>query len=93
MASQFQKYDDSTTNTYNYPYDYTSVMHYSAYAFSANNLPTITPRENVTLGQRNTLSTNDIRVLRLLYNCSANGVTIPTPTAQTTGNTCNYRSL
>jgi len=86
MASQFQKYDDSTTNTYNYPYDYTSVMHYSAYAFSANNLPTITPRENVTLGQRNTLSTNDIRVLRLLYNCSANGVTIPTPTAQTTVN-------
>lgn len=55
------------------PYDFESVMHYDAYAFSKNGLPTIQPLDpNVpirSLGQRDQLSYGDIMRLRLLYNC------------------------
>jgi hypothetical protein len=39
----FDKYDQSYAHPYDVAYDYSSVMHYDAYAFSANGLPTITP--------------------------------------------------
>jgi len=41
-------------------YDYGSIMHYGAFAFSENNQPTITPLQPVNIGQRNGLSVLDI---------------------------------
>jgi hypothetical protein len=61
-------------------YDYTSVMHYSRYAFSSNGSPTIsinmppgTP--STTIGQRDSLSSTDIFTLNTMY---------PTPGCPTT---------
>ena len=39
--NNFQKYDQGTINSFDSPYDFDSLMHYTAYAFSKNNEPTI----------------------------------------------------
>ncbi|TMW39165.1 hypothetical protein DOY81_015755, partial [Sarcophaga bullata] len=53
------------------PYDYKSIMHYSAKAFSKNNNKTIVPKDaNATIGQRFGLSVRDIRRINLMYNCT-----------------------
>ncbi|CAF2437384.1 unnamed protein product [Rotaria sp. Silwood2] len=71
----------------NTSYDYASVMHYPPNAFSVNNRPTIEPLQpNVTIGQRFNLSSIDIQEVRILYNCSATGVTLPQITITTTSN-------
>lgn len=51
------------------PYDYQSIMHYDAYAFSDNNLPTIQPLRQVSIGQRERLSPIDIEEVRKYYQC------------------------
>jgi hypothetical protein len=43
MEHNFDKYDSGYITNFGVQYDYDSVMHYGAYAFSANGLPTITP--------------------------------------------------
>ncbi|MBL8233562.1 MAG: hypothetical protein JNL98_34015 [Bryobacterales bacterium] len=49
-------------------YDYNSIMHYSAYAFSSNGQPTIeTIPAGIAIGQRNTLSTGDVAGVRGMY--------------------------
>lgn len=49
-------------------YDYGSIMHYGAFAFSKNNQPTIEPLQSgVTIGQRNGLSANDIAAIHAIY--------------------------
>jgi len=49
-------------------YDYQSIMHYPATAFSVNGLPTIRPRQTgVAIGQRNGLSAGDIAAVKKLY--------------------------
>ncbi|MFN7935792.1 MAG: M12 family metallopeptidase [Bryobacteraceae bacterium] len=50
-------------------YDYGSIMHYSAYAFSSNGLPTIvtTNPAGAAIGQRNGLSAGDIGGVRIMY--------------------------
>jgi astacin len=49
-------------------YDYNSIMHYSAYAFSINRKPTIqTIPPGIPIGQRSNLSLIDIETLRLMY--------------------------
>ncbi|CAF1633502.1 unnamed protein product [Adineta ricciae] len=66
----FNKYSIELTDTLNLPYDYNSVMHYSKTAFSVNGSPTIITKDpNVWIGQRNTLSANDIQEIRRYYNC------------------------
>lgn len=78
MEFNFDKYHSMVVDTLNTSYDYASVMHYETDAFSANGLPTIEPlTPGIPIGQRVNLSATDILEVRLLYNCSANGVTLP----------------
>jgi hypothetical protein len=49
-------------------YDFDSIMHYGAYDFSKNGLPTIEPlKSGVTIGQRNGLSKGDLAAVREIY--------------------------
>lgn len=53
------------------PYDYDSIMHYSAWAFSKNGQPTIRPKNGMPperLGQRQGLSPGDIAAIQAYYN-------------------------
>jgi len=54
-------------------YDYGSVMHYDAYAFSRNGLRTIVPTQdpNAVLGQRVGMSALDILEVQRYYGCVA----------------------
>jgi hypothetical protein len=53
------------------PYDFGSIMHYPATAFSINGQATIVPRQplpaGVVMGQRNGLSQGDINGVRMMY--------------------------
>ena len=69
-------------------YDYNSVMHYNATAFSINGLPTLTTiPAGIPIGQRSALSTGDIAAVRLLYPDTA--VKAPEPTPVTVAITSN----
>ena len=49
-------------------YDYQSIMHYPANAFSKNGLDTIIPlKSNVEIGQRKTLTEKDIAAINAMY--------------------------
>lgn len=49
-------------------YDYQSIMHYSAYAFSKNGEKTIIPLiDGVEIGQRNQISEKDIAAINAMY--------------------------
>lgn len=62
-------------------YDYGSIMHYGAYSFSANGLPTIeTIPAGIYIGQRSGLSTGDINGVKSIYS----GTTTPPPPSPTT---------
>ena len=63
----FQK--SSNVNSLGSPYDYGSILHYGAYAFSSNGQPTIDANGN-SIGQRNGASPTDVVQLRLLYQCA-----------------------
>uniref|UniRef100_A0A3Q2EJW5 Metalloendopeptidase n=1 Tax=Cyprinodon variegatus TaxID=28743 RepID=A0A3Q2EJW5_CYPVA len=68
-AYNFQKQD---TNNLNTPYDYSSIMHYGRDAFAvAPGRETITPipNPNVQIGQRQGMSSWDIKRINLLYRC------------------------
>ena len=85
-GSNFDKYNNTVVDTLNTPYDYTSVMHYEPGAFSSNGLPTIEPLQaGAKIGQRRNMSTIDIEEVRILYNCSASGQTLPPISTTTTG--------
>lgn len=72
--NNFQKATADTTDNQGVPYDYRSVMHYSANAFSANGQPTIVPKiKGVELGQREGLSRGDVKKIRKMYKCPAEG--------------------
>ncbi|XP_062557860.1 seminal metalloprotease 1-like [Armigeres subalbatus] len=66
----FNAYTESTVTSFNVRYDYGSVMHYSAYSFSKNGLPTIVPKDpTATIGQRLGMSERDISKINLMYQC------------------------
>lgn len=68
---------------YGFAYDYGSVMHYNAYAFSQNSLPTIIVKKpGFTIGQRAGLSLDDVATINLHF-CSGQA-TVPTTTTTTT---------
>ena len=48
-------------------YDFGSIMHYRATAFSINGQPTIRVKGGKPIGQRNGLSAGDITAARLMY--------------------------
>jgi hypothetical protein len=48
-------------------YDYDSIMHYPATAFSKNSSPTIEPKQPKPIGQRKGLSAGDLLAVELLY--------------------------
>lgn len=49
MQSNFNAYSPSDITRFSTPYDYQSIMHYGAYAFSKNGLPTIVPHVSIDL--------------------------------------------
>ncbi|MBW3572920.1 MAG: M12 family metallopeptidase [Gemmatimonadetes bacterium] len=48
-------------------YDFGSIMHYPALAFSSNGQPTIVPKKPVQIGQRTALSDGDVAAVQALY--------------------------
>ncbi|XP_019623419.1 PREDICTED: dorsal-ventral patterning tolloid-like protein 1 [Branchiostoma belcheri] len=67
----FNRYSEVDVTVLGQAYDFGSVMHYSATAFSSNGSPTIVARdpEAPTLGQRNGFSDIDVAKLNALYSC------------------------
>ncbi|XP_020618995.1 blastula protease 10-like isoform X2 [Orbicella faveolata] len=64
----FRKMNGKAINTFNFPYDYGSVMHYGPTFFSKNGKPTIVAkRAGARIGQRNGLSPSDRNQLTRLY--------------------------
>lgn len=70
VEHNFEKYNSSYVTGFNVEYDYGSVLHYSATAFSVNGNRTIVPRNaNVTIGQRARMSDGDVTKLNRMYGC------------------------
>jgi len=71
LRDQFERLPSSEANTNAISYDYGSIMHYTAYAFSRNGGATILPRDSRVslseLGQREGLSGRDIEHIQKLY--------------------------
>ncbi|KAM7443302.1 Bone morphogenetic protein 1 [Porites harrisoni] len=66
----FDKYSNRKIDSLGVEYDYKSVMHYGAKAFSRNGQPTIVARDTTVKKFGNShLSPLDIRQAKLLYNC------------------------
>ncbi|XP_030013407.1 meprin A subunit beta-like [Sphaeramia orbicularis] len=72
----FDKASEEYTTTNGVMYDYWSVMHYGAYAFSNGNGTTIETTKNNSrfqsiIGQRLEMSPSDVLELNLLYECNS----------------------
>lgn len=69
----FKKVPETLISSLNVPYDYDSVVHYSAYAFSTNKKATIEAigdkKFNSRMGQRKAFSQGDIDKVNAMY-CS-----------------------
>jgi hypothetical protein len=57
------------------PYDYYSIMHYPRHAFSRTGKPTLVPKKDVAIGQRNGLSEGDVLLINALYRAEAGQAT------------------
>ena len=72
----FAKYSRDYIDTRGVEYDYGSIMHYRANAFSSNGMDTVIPivaegEEVPIIGQRLKLSKLDIAMARAMYHCDA----------------------
>nr|XP_019948367.1 PREDICTED: meprin A subunit beta-like [Paralichthys olivaceus] len=70
----FLKHSENYTTTFGTMYDYASVMHYGKDAFSNGNGSTIITNQleyQDLIGQRLEMSSNDVRKLQQLYNCTS----------------------
>ena len=71
MEKNFEKFSRKEVQDLDQSYDYKSLMHYGAYAFSKDNKPTIVPlRRGADIGQRYALSQTDITKINKLYDCT-----------------------
>ncbi|XP_067625968.1 seminal metalloprotease 1-like [Eurosta solidaginis] len=71
----FKKYDENSVDDFDEEYDYGSVLHYKATAFSVNGNMTIIPLKQEALGimgQRRGMSKSDINKLNTMYRCPIN---------------------
>jgi hypothetical protein len=62
-------------------YDYGSIMHYPALAFSKNGQPTIVAKDGQVIGQRLNLSAGDVAAVRSMYADTPPGPPQPSPVA------------
>jgi len=71
FQDNFKIVEGGDSSTQDLDYDYDSLMHYDAFAFSTNSLPTITPVDDsvplTRLGQRTLLSATDVRHIKAMY--------------------------
>jgi hypothetical protein len=58
-----------SSQTLGSPYDYNSIMHYGATDFGINGRTTIRTKNGQSIGNRNEATVNDIKKLKLLYQC------------------------
>ncbi|XP_058056148.1 hatching enzyme 1.2-like [Anopheles bellator] len=75
-ASNFDKAQTGSTNSFGVQYDYGSIMHYSENAFSSNGKPTIVAKEplgDTKMGQRDGFSWSDMEKISRMYNCQKAG--------------------
>lgn len=72
VKEQFQTITDEDWTDLGFEYDYYSIMHYRATAFSKNGKPTIVTKKagGERIGQRDGLSGTDIDKINKMYNCS-----------------------
>ncbi|EAT33222.1 AAEL014515-PA [Aedes aegypti] len=69
--ANFQHYGTDKITDFGMGYDYGSIMHYSATAFSKNGQRTISPKvSSASIGQRFWMSENDIWRIWKMYGCS-----------------------
>ena len=66
----FDKLEPGAANTLGYAYDYESIMHYRANAFSINGQDTIVSKQPGVTLRGDKLSPLDIAKAHALYNCS-----------------------
>lgn len=73
-VENFAKATAGTTDAMNVPYDFDSVLHYSAVAFSTNGQPTIISKQGnkPNMGQRRGFSPGDLLKLNRMYCGGAN---------------------
>lgn len=71
----FVKANAGTTDAMNVPYDFDSVLHYSANAFSTNGQPTIVSKRGTqpNMGQRRGFSEGDLLKINRMYCGGAGG--------------------
>ncbi|KFB46306.1 AGAP004620-PB-like protein [Anopheles sinensis] len=69
--NNFSKAKSGSTNNFGVEYDYRSIMHYSANAFSVNGKPTIEAKKRFDgeMGQRKEFSSKDLAKINHMYNC------------------------
>lgn len=81
----FDKAKNGETSGFGVTYDYGSVMHYSANAFSRNNMVTIEAKmkTNDRMGQRDGFSVKDVEKVNRMYNCKS--VTGANPSSRPSG--------
>ena len=81
VQSNFKKYSSAIITPFNTTYDYASLMHYGKFDFAKDrNVYTIRPKapnQNVRIGQRSGLSTNDILKINAMYPAKRLGDNIP----------------
>jgi len=71
--NNFAYYGTDRVTHFAVPYDYGSVMHYSATSFSINGQPTIVPLQplgGLVMGQRARMSEYDILRIKRMYGCA-----------------------
>lgn len=70
-SHNFDLYTNSYVTSFGQDYDYKSIMHYGAYAFTKNGLKTIETKNSEVIGQRTALSALDVKKVNVMYDCKA----------------------